>query len=312
MRSRPFSEELNSITTIKDCNRLFEEISGLLKSLLDVDKRIFKKAEDKNIFKSRLNLYSNLYKKTRVVFIKFILENGTGYYKQPLELEEFLDKYYYSKTIIYDEDLDDEDEVNEYEEGEIVVPILNEKNKQDLSKQTYTTEQNLINEFLKELEKVMTTETKKIFRRDDPEVIQAALYKSVVEFMNKYSEYTTKESLEKAFHEIRLAATKKSAGKEIVTILTGNDKVTEPISTLKIDSNEIEKSTPTSITVDGNSFKLLSKVDQDLVVLDILERTTGAKGKAIKEELVSQGWVDVDYDSVYYSLERVKKQLAKK
>ena len=158
----------------------------------------------------------------------------------------------------------------------------------------------------------MTTETKKIFRRDDPEVIQAALYKSVVEFVSKYSEYTTKDSLEKAFHEIRLAATKKNAGKEIVAVLTGNDKVTEPISTLKIDSNEIEKSTPTSITVDGNSFKLLSKADQDLVVLDILERITDAKGKAIKEELVSQGWVDVDYDSVYYSLERVKKQLAKK
>ena len=329
MRTIPFSVELETVITPKDCNRLMEEITLLLKGLLDVDKRIFRKVEDKSIYKSRLELYSNLYKETRGKFIKLI-KGEKGYYKEPLELEDFLDKFYYSKTIIYDEDDEDDEDEDDFEVLREVTVTLNEKEKQNISKQTYTTEQNLINEFLKELENIMSNE-RKILRRDDPEVMKTAIHKSLAEFIHKYSEYTDKGTLEKVFHEVRMKATSKSTLKETVKELAGNTPEDEPIST-PISSNvelvpleeEVEKKdeSPTPLPFEPKdsleekkeeamSFKGLPKDDQDLIVMDILERLPDSKSAAIKKELISQGWSEIDYDSVYYTYERCKKKLVK-
>lgn len=319
MRLVPFSTELHGVTTSEDCHRLMEEITALLKRLLDVDKRIFKKVEDKSIYKSRLELYSNLYKETRVVFIRLI-KGKKAYYKEPLTLEDFLDKFYYSKTVIYEED-DDEEETLLEEIFEVVKEdILNEREKQNISKQTYTTEKNLIAELLKELETIMNNE-KKILRRDDPEVMKAAVSKSLAEFVNKYSEYTDKNTLEKVFHELRLKATSKTTLKETVTELTGKTPVDEPITPIepkevKVTKEVLPVASKPAVKKEegqvagsplGESFKKLPKEDKDLIVQDILSRHPEAKTPFIKAELIAQGWVDMDYDSIYYSLERCKK-----
>jgi uncharacterized membrane protein YheB (UPF0754 family) len=331
MRDKPFSQELQEVSSAKDCQKLMEEISTLLKRLLDVDKRIFKKSEDKAIFKSRLELYSSLYRQTKTKFDELAI--GSSYHKPPLSLEDFLEKYYYSKTIRFEEDDDDDEETSllEDEVSSMVTDVINEKDRQKKSQEIYTTKDNLFNEFLKELETIMAKELtdKKILRRDDPEVLKDALHNSLVHFLDKYKDYTDKNTLEKVFHELRLKAASKTTLRETVTKLTGKVKVDEPIEPPTLNETEtvlptppvkevttpVQEPMPTGETTTSSDdeeivFKSLDKADQDLLIESVLNSIgLDKKAGAVKKEIENQGFKVNHYDDIYIPYERVKKKL---
>lgn len=351
MRSKPFSLELSEATTLKDVDILVKEITVLLTKLLNLDRRTLKKQDDKLIYNGRVALYSNLYKQCREKFITLKKTNNSVYYKEPLSFEDFLDKINYQKGVrisVYEDDDDDDLEIDVLILQEIEEPIIqiSEKDKQRKSVETYTTPNNLLNEYLTQLQIIMS-DNRKIFRRDDPEVIKSALYKSLSEFLHKFEPETSHEVLKKVYHDIRTKATTKSTN--IVQERVGEELTDEELKPLSpvgansvqqevVEEMELEMSfesqsqptekekvktpkikEPRTVTIsegisDNLNFDILTKGKQDEIVINILLGVEGVdistiKAKFVKNELIAKGYLGVNYDNSYYSLERVKKQL---
>lgn len=245
MRLVPFSQDLSACETLKSVNCLVEEIKTLLLNLLKTDKRTLKRTDDRQIYNKRLELYCKLYRDTRTKFLEVQkkLQDFSNYYKVPMEFEDFLDKFYYEKGVIREVDEDDEGEDVLFLEIDITeVIVVSEKTKQDQSKLQYTTIHNLTQEFIKQIDKLMTDQ-KKIFRRDDPEVIKQALTNSLSGFLAKFDSETTKSVLQNVYHHIRTQASKNGHNPEFdVTKRVGVDQTTQPLTThspVGVDDNDL-------------------------------------------------------------------------
>jgi hypothetical protein len=336
MRNKPFSQELEESSTLKELHLLVEEISSLLIKLLCVDRRTVR-GDSRLVFNGRISLYSRLYRETRNKFILIQQSTKSTYYKTPLSFEDLLDRIAYTSRV------KDEDEEQEYDEElcesqedifpiNIHIPKYTEKEKQQKSQELYTTENNLINEFLQLIQSIMTTQ-RKIFRRDDPEVVKSELYNSLHEFLSKFEHEIAREVLERAYHDIRAKKAKEGGMSQAkFTDRVGTESSTEELSPLSPIATELVIKEEIEITLEGPKqevintvivdmestiastivFNELAKDKQDELVIEILLQDTTLKAGGIKKILIEKNFSGVDYDSVYYSFERVKKLLQNK
>lgn len=237
MREIPISVEIESCGDLKKILLLSKEIEELLFSLLKIDRRTLRKDEEKSRFKGKLQLYCTLYRKCREKFLKVKkdLKETSSYYKTPLTLEDLLKDFDIKRT------LNSAHPVKKIDESILILTDDDEEDDEDI-KEINTLEKQVIEiNYLQELEKILNN-MKNMINRNDPETVSNALQLSLVEFLEKYKEYTTTDKiLSNIYHELRKAQSGKS-NTQVIKDRVGIDSTTEPLDVLiPTTGSEIEQ-----------------------------------------------------------------------
>lgn len=217
-RNKPISIDIIEAQSLKELNPLYIELEGLLSKLLNLDKRALRSGFDKELYKSKLNLYCRLYKQIRDKFVKLTKEEGrSSFYKIPLTFDEYIMKWKKEKYVNYSGS-DDEDE----EEADAIDTITDMIDSITTEKETKI---DLHQEINKIFQNIMT---QKYFNRQDPGTIESAIKDTIIAFLEKHKGQTSEEILQKAYHEIKAKNTKPT--KPVQTARVGDEKTDEVLS----------------------------------------------------------------------------------
>lgn len=215
----PFSERLDKASCLSEVFSLSEEIKNLLLAMMKTDKRSLKQELQKTIFRAKLNLYCELYKKARVKFLEVQKKEGANmHYKEPLTFEKLMRDFNWQKTVNYSIPIR-RDEV----EIDTMVDSLYEDNYGD--------------EDLEIIEK--SKKMKPLFNRNEQDVIDSALSLTLVEFLEKYEDTSADEKvLKTAYHEIRAQKSGSNADK-VVTERVGEETENDVLDAKSPTATEI-------------------------------------------------------------------------
>lgn len=231
MREKPISLEIEESSTLKQLVALSEEIKNLFLNLMSVDKRTIRKEKEKAYFKGRLQLYSTLYKKCREKFLKVKKEtkDNSSYYKEPIPFEELIKDFNWEKTVNYSQPFKKEEEK---------VLVFEDDDEEQIT----TIDDNFIEEeevdYRKEFNKIFEKNMKKYIDRKDPEVIGDVLVLTIVEFLEKYKEYSTSDCLKRVYGELKREQSSKEVSK-IVQDRVGVETKEEPLSSITESTGEL-------------------------------------------------------------------------
>lgn len=265
MRGRPIREEIKDATSLKDLLVLIDEVKLLLLKSLNTDKRTIRDEKEKAYFKGRLQLYCELYREgvQRFSWLQKKLQDFSTYYKKPLSFEELIIDYNWEKTLKSSkpcrkkekEQISSLIEEEEDDDGKIIVKVNLGKDIKIIEIEEIE-EESITEKLKKEIDIIM----KKFFNRQNPEVIEDAIKSTLVEFIEKYKEYTTPDILQKAFQELKSKSSKKTEQEKIVDRV-GIDGITEPLETIITTTGE--KSEQEEITVQSLDEEVIQEMLQD-------------------------------------------------
>lgn len=245
MREKPISIEIEEATDLKVLLKLSDEIKELFLKLMSTDRRTLRQEEAKSHFQGRLQLYSTLYKKCREKFIrvKKQTKESSSYFKDPILFEDLIKDFNWERTVKYsrpetkketEEKLivivdDEDDEDDEDKILKTIKPVsVSVQIEDDNETITFSERRKILTE---EFTKIFNNKMKKLFNRTDPTVIADALTQTIVEFVEKYDEITTKEVLERVYREIQSQNSTKSTNEKIQDRV-GGEKITEPLEAI--------------------------------------------------------------------------------
>ena len=243
MREKPISVEIEESSDLKVLLKLSDEIKGLFLKLMSTDRRTLRREDEKSYFQGRLQLYSTLYKKCREKFIKIKkqMKENSSYFKEPISFEDLIKDFNWERTVKYSRPetrrsnneklivvVDDDDEDDEDELLKTVKSVSVQDDDEDDDEISIYERRKILTE---EFTKLLNNKMKKLFNRTDPTVVADVLTQTIVEFVEKYDEITTKEVLERVYREIQSQNSTKT-NREKIQDRVGEEKITEPLEAI--------------------------------------------------------------------------------
>lgn len=336
MRDTPFSEDLAIASSRKEINILYKEIGGLLTRLFKTDLRTLKRIGDRKIYNTRVELYSKLYRETYSKY-KAILKKEGRDSSHLTNFDNIHKQFQYGNVEETEEEEDTEKQIqdrsketyttlhnltqqylNELEEGMGDKKIFKKDDPEVKKLAIHNSLAAFIEKYKDEIGPTTLTKMYHQIRNDAVGPTEQGLRRQTRVGKDEVDEPLGVES-PVGIEIDKLDDVKVIVETTEVTVEPGDALPEGTKAIIKVDGvpiGEMKNVKLVDVEEDDVEEKInlheLPKSEQDDIVRTLLdEYGWELKAKQLKPHVLELGYLIVDYDAIYYPIERVKRQKAK-